>query len=141
MTSPRGRILCTEDDPDTRELIIFVLTDAGFDVVCSDNAEETIKLARTEVFDLYLIDNWIADVSGADLCRRLREFDTKTPVLFYTAAAYQADKDRATASGAQGYLVKPVDSNDLITEVIRLIAEAKIAFPVAVYLPEAPPTV
>lgn len=135
MTSPKGRILCTEDDADTRELIIYVLTKQGYDVTCTDNTEEAIALARSQHFDLFLVDSWLPGMSGADFTRRLREFDVKTPVLFYSGAAYNSDKEEARSAGAQGYLVKPVKNEELIIEVARLIAEAKIAVPVKVVVP------
>jgi DNA-binding response OmpR family regulator len=121
----KGRILCTEDDPDTRDLVTITLTLAGFEVTCSDNAENALNLIKTEQFDLCLIDNWMPGVSGEDLCVKIREFDSRTPILFYSGAAYPADKERARAAGAQGYLVKPVLDDELVTEVLRIIAESK----------------
>lgn len=136
MTSPKGRILCTEDDADTRELIIYVLSNEGYEVVCTDNTEQAIALAHTQHFDLFLVDSWLPDISGAGFTRKLRKFDVKTPVLFYSAAAFNSDKEEARLAGAQGYLVKPVPNEDLIKEVARLIAEAKIAIPVKVVVPD-----
>jgi len=125
--SQKGRILCTEDDPDTRDLIVLVLSQHGFDVMCADDADEVINLARTQNFDLYLLDNWMPALSGQDLTKKLREFDVKTPILFYSGAAYERDKEAARSSGAQGYLVKPADGDQLTAEIVRLIAESRIA--------------
>ena len=58
------------------------------------------------------------------MCRYV--FDLKTPVLFYSGAAYVTDREAARGSGAQGYLVKPADGNQLVAEVTRLIAESKM---------------
>jgi DNA-binding response OmpR family regulator len=129
VTSPKGRILCTEDDPDTRDLIALVLSQHGFDVMCTANADEAINLAKTRDFDLYLLDNWMPALSGPDLTRKLREFDVSTPILFYSGAAYEVDKEAARLSGAQGYLVKPANGDQLIAEVVRLIAASRIATP------------
>lgn len=68
-------------------------------------------------------------LSGTELTKKLREFDTKTPILFYSGAALDADKENARLAGAQGYLVKPVDNDALIAKIVRLIADAKIAVP------------
>lgn len=125
MGSIKGRILCTEDDVDTRELIDFVLTQSGYDVVCSESSVQAVDLARTQNFDLYLVDNWMPGLSGTELTVKLRQFDPKTPVLFYSAAAYKTDREAARLSGAQGYLVKPADGGQLVAEVTRLIAESK----------------
>jgi CheY-like chemotaxis protein len=81
MRSTKGRILCTEDDVDTRELIDFVLTQYGYEVVCSTSHVQAIELAKTQNFDLYLVDNWMPGLSGTELTEKLRQFDLKTPVL------------------------------------------------------------
>ncbi len=124
MPTPKGRILCTEDDPDTCELITITLQNAGFVAVCVANALAALEMIKVQKFDLYLIDSWLPRVSGIELCIKIREFDSKTPILFYTGAAYEADKAQAFAAGAQGYLVKPVDVETLVSEIRRLIAEA-----------------
>jgi DNA-binding response OmpR family regulator len=54
---PKGRILCTEDDADTRDLIILTLQFAGYDVKCADSAAEAIDLLTKEKFGLCLLDN------------------------------------------------------------------------------------
>lgn len=123
------RVLYTDDDPDACDLISVVLKQEGFEVVCARNASEAIRLARSQDFDLYLMDSWLPDCSGTDLTRKLREFDAQTPVLFYSGAAYQADKEAARSAGAQGYIVKPASNQELIAEVVRLVAESKIAGP------------
>jgi DNA-binding response OmpR family regulator len=129
MKSLKGRILCTKDDEDTRDLT-FVLRDHGFEVIGTQSADEALNLAKTQYFDLYLVDNWMPGLSGIELCKKLREFDVKRPILFDSAAAYETDRENARLHGAQGYLVKPVDSDELVTEIFRLIAESKIAKPI-----------
>jgi DNA-binding response OmpR family regulator len=132
MTSPKGRILCTEDDVDTRDLLVLTLSHAGYEVICTDDPEKALALIKAEKFDLCLLDNWMPGVSGEDLCKKIREFDSRTPILFYSGAAYEADEKRAMAAGAQGYLVKPVLGDRLVDEVLRIIAESKHVVPVAV---------
>ena len=132
MPSPKARILCTEDDADTRELIILVLSSEGFEVICTDSSDEALRLARSQSFDLYLVDSWMPGLSGDELTRKIREFDSDTPILFYSGAAQESDKETARVSGAQGYLVKPAGMDELVDEVARLIAEAKIAKPIKV---------
>lgn len=124
MNPPGARILCTEDDPDNRDLIVMVLKQGGFEVNCATDADDAIKLAKTERFDLYLLDTWLPGVSGLTVSQRLREFDAKTPILFYSGAASDVDKQAAKDAGAQGYLVKPADGDELIAEVRRLLLDA-----------------
>ncbi|MCA1600956.1 MAG: response regulator [Acidobacteria bacterium] len=125
MKSPFARVLYTEDDADTREIVTYVLTNANFQVVAAKDYDEALRLARAEHFDLYLLDSYLRGASGVDLCKKLREFDAQTPILFYSGAAWDADKQRALASGAQGYVTKPADSDELIAEVLRLVSAAK----------------
>ena len=126
MVSPKPHVLVTEDDIDTRDLIIFLLKEGGYDVTCSVNGAEALELARTGSFDLYLLDSWLPGLSGASLTRKLREFDSTTPILFYSAAAYESDIEDARLAGAQSYLVKPTTGEHLIGEIDRLISEARL---------------
>ena len=125
MKSSAGHILYVEDDEDTRELVTYVLANRRYTVVAAANGDEALKLARTNNFDLYVIDNWMSGISGIDLCRKLREFDSRTPILFYSGAAFERDKQDAFAARAQGYLVKPAGPNELIAEVNRIISAAR----------------
>jgi DNA-binding response OmpR family regulator len=127
MPPPNGRILFVEDDPDSREVTEFVLRDAGFEIVCAENAAQTIDFAKTQSFDLYLMDNWLEDLSGPQLTAKLREFDSSTPILFFSAASFEEDKRNAFKAGAQAYLVKPAEREQLLAEVTGLIAKGKAA--------------
>ena len=127
----KGRILCTEDDPDSRAMLVILLEHRGYDVTVTASSEHALAIAKRERFDLLLVDNWMPGLSGQDLTREFRKFNQTTPILFYSGAAYETDKQEARDAGAQGYLVKPSDLEILLEEVGRLIAEAKIAFPLA----------
>jgi DNA-binding response OmpR family regulator len=121
-SSSVGSILYVEDDRDTRELVALMLARSNYQVVPAENYDDALLLARANQFDLYLIDNWRPGGSGIDFCRELREFNPWTPILFYSGAAYESDKQQAFAAGAQGYLVKPVGNRELIEEVARIIS-------------------
>src|SRR5262245_38204134 len=125
MASPnrdRKRILLVEDHIDDWELVELNL--AEFMVICARDFKEGMRLARQRYFDLYILDNWLPDRSGVELCRLIREFDPHTPILFYSAAGYARDTLEALRAGAQGYLVKPVSFCDLRQAVARLISAA-----------------
>ena len=124
MTSPVPRILYTEDHADTREMVAYILTENNCNVMLTESNDQALHLAQTNHFDLYIIANWALGGSGITLCKQLRALDTTTPILFYSAAAYDSDRQEAFASGAQAYLVKPVDNDKLVEAVFRLIAEA-----------------
>ena len=132
MFSCKGRILCTEDDPDSLEMLMMILQQAGYQVDCTESPMEAVVLARQRFYDLILVDNWMPQMSGDELTREIRTFNISNPILFYSGAAYEKDKQNAKDAGAQGYLVKPEGVGELVSEVARLIAEARIAFPVAI---------
>lgn len=81
MSNPNLRILCTEDDANTRKLLISTLLMAGYEVICADSPHKSLELLKAKKFDLCLIDSCMPGLSGEDLGKKIREFDTKTPVL------------------------------------------------------------
>jgi DNA-binding response OmpR family regulator len=123
---PRERILCVEDHSDTREVIFAILTRVGYDVTCAESPYEALRLIQNSPsFDLYILDTWLPGMSGLDLSNNLREFDREIPILFFTAAPSEADRERAFACGADAYLVKPVDTDRLAAKVTRLLSDSK----------------
>ena len=120
----KRRVLYVEDHEDTRELITIVLRQRDFEVANAHTVDLGVRLASEERFDLYLLDSWLPDGSGLDLCRRIRKFDPVTPILFYSAAAYEADKNMALGAGAQAYLIKPSQTSELCDLVSSLIDKA-----------------
>lgn len=123
MKSSKPRILHAEDNADARELVAFLLTQNDCEAVGAESFDEALMLARQGGFDLYLLDTYLPGDTGLDLCKRIREFDSKTPILFYSAAAFDNDKLNAITNGAQGYLTKPADPDVLMAEILRLIKQ------------------
>lgn len=66
MPTPKFRILCTEDNPDTRDFIVLMLNGHNCEVITSASSPESVHLARTQHFDLYLLDRWLTDFSGIE---------------------------------------------------------------------------
>jgi DNA-binding response OmpR family regulator len=119
----KNRILLVEDHEDAREIAAFVLEE--YALICARNFDEGLRLARCGYFDLYILDNWLPDGNGIELCRLIREFDPHTPILFYSAAAYAHDLRAAYSAGAQEYFVKPVSFGELSQAVAQLISAAR----------------
>src|SRR5262249_11063336 len=114
----RKHILLVEDDEDAWEIVTFNF--AGCKVICARDFDEGLRLARQRYFDLYILDNWLPDGSGVELCRLIREFDPHTPILFYSAVGYTRDIEEAMRAGADAYLIKPVSLDELEQAVARL---------------------
>ncbi|HXM36721.1 MAG TPA: response regulator [Pyrinomonadaceae bacterium] len=127
MSLNKHRILYTEDHVDTQELVSFILNRLDYEVVITPNSVDALRLAQAERFDLYMLDTRLTDGSGVDLCRRIREFDTATPILFYSANALDSEKKMAMESGAQGYLTKPATPGELSGAISKLVARSRAA--------------
>jgi DNA-binding response OmpR family regulator len=121
MSSPKPRILCVEDNEDVSVLLDMLLTHDGYEVESARNLADTLKLANSSAFDLYLLDHRLPDGTGAELCRRLREIAPQTPVVFFSGSALPAERQRGLDAGARAYLVKPDDLNKLVATVGEFI--------------------
>jgi len=127
MQPVKRKILFVEDHEDTRDLFSIVLDQSNYEVVTSASMEAALTLAETGNFDLFVLDSLLADGTGLELCKRIRQTDHLTPILFYSALAYDKDKNEAIDSGAQRYLVKPVDIPVLcntVAEMLRVSEES-----------------
>jgi CheY-like chemotaxis protein len=123
----KGRILCTEDDADTREMLTVLLESFGYEVVCPADSILALELMRGLHFDLCLLDNWMPGLSGLELTQKIREFNKTVPILFYSGAVQETDLQQALDAGAQGYLFKPVEIDGLLHAINRLIDKSKSA--------------
>ena len=126
MDSLRSHILYIDSHKDTQELVTLGLEDANHRVTTTSSSGDALRLAREHRFDLYILDSWLADGSGIELCQRLREFDRVTPIMFFSGAAYESDRQAALGNGAQCYLVKPAHIQELRDQVNTLIDAFRI---------------
>ena len=120
----RARVLCVDDDKDACEMLSVLMNSYGIDATCAQSAREAWLKIQTERFDLYLLDAWLPRVDGFEFCRQVREVDSNTPIVFYSGAAYDTDKQKGIAAGANAYVNKP-DVEGLIETIVDLIAKAK----------------
>jgi two-component system, OmpR family, response regulator len=121
MQAVRCKILFVEDHEDTRELLVLVLEQSNYEVITARSMAGALTLVRAGSFDLFVLDSLLTDGTGLELCKRIREIDRSTPILFYSALAYEKDKNEAFSSGAQQYLVKPVSIPVLCKTVADMI--------------------
>jgi DNA-binding response OmpR family regulator len=84
MQSARKRILCVEDDEDNSGLMTALFELLNYRVVIASTSAEALRLSRSESFDLYLLDSWLPDGTGTQLCQQIRSFDwTSSTVQFW----------------------------------------------------------
>jgi two-component system OmpR family response regulator len=119
--SGSGRLLVVDDEATVRELLAATLRFAGFRVTSAATAAEAVAAASggpaatREPPDLVLLDVMLPDMDGFEVFRRLRE--TRVPVLFLTARDGQADKVTGLSLGADDYVTKPFDLEELIARI------------------------
>lgn len=113
------RVLCVEDDRDTCEVLRFVMTDFEFTAV--HTIEAANQLIGEGAYDLYVLDNWLPDGSGIELCERIRSLGSLSPILFTSAVGQRHDIDAAMNAGADRYLVKPYEPEVLVQTVKDLL--------------------
>ena len=119
MTTKTKRILCVEDDRDTCEVLGFLLPD--YDITFAHSIEDSSPLVENQSYDLYMLDNWLPDGSGIQLCEKIRGLYPDKPIIFTSAIGLKDDIARAFAKGATRYLVKPVEPEKLIEIIKELI--------------------
>ena len=112
----RPRVLYADDNEDACLMLSTLLGLSNIETKSANTIDEALKLAQAERFDLYLLDTRFPEGSGLDLCRQLRKFNSRMPIVFYSGDAYEAEKSKGLAAGADAYLVKP--NTDTVTPTI-----------------------
>jgi two-component system, OmpR family, response regulator len=121
MTGGGGRVLVAEDDHRLRALLEQVLAEAGWEVTAVGDGRQAHLLARDgRDHDVLLLDIGLPGMDGITICRRLRDDGVVTPVLMLTAKGQVADRITGLDSGADDYLPKPFDIDELLARLRAL---------------------
>jgi DNA-binding response OmpR family regulator len=124
LSKPTPRVLCVDDDEECREMLSVLLKTLQIETKGVGTAAQAFSLIQAERFDLYLLEAWLPDLDGFELCRRMRDSDPLTPILFFSGAAYDADKKKGTEAGADAYVIKP-DVDGLVGGVAQFLSRSK----------------
>ena len=120
----RLQILIVDDYPGALYLRRRIMTDAGYEVIEATTGEEALQLAARHLPALVLLDVNLPDISGTEVCERLKQDPrtAKIPVIQITAAWLSNEaRERGLSSGADAYLIEPVDDATLIKSVVSLV--------------------
>jgi DNA-binding response OmpR family regulator len=124
---PGKKILVVEDDALIRELDRINLESAGFEVVLATDGFQGLEMARTENPDLIVLDIMLPKMDGFKVCRILK-FDDKykhIPIIMLTARIQEVDKETGFKTGADGYMTKPFEPEELIKKINQVLADAE----------------
>ena len=129
MANKMAKVLIVEDD----ETILLGLKDdlefEGYEVAVADNGKDGYRIGRSGDFQLIILDILLPELTGFEICKKLREENVKTPILMLTAArTEEIDKVMGLELGADDYVIKPVGSREMVARVkaiLRRVGEEK----------------
>jgi len=125
---PKADVLVLEDDPDILELLKYNLTEEDFNVHTAMDGLEAWSILQDEVIDLAILDVMVPNLSGTEICKRIRKTDRikDIPVLFISAKEEESDKLVGFMVGADDYIGKPFAPKEVIARVWALFRRSKL---------------
>jgi two-component system alkaline phosphatase synthesis response regulator PhoP len=121
------KILLVEDEEHLLKTILLNLELEGYSVMTSIDGIDALKKFRSADFDLIILDVMLPELNGFDVCEEIRKENTRIPVLFLTAKGTSADKVKGLKLGADDYLTKPFNLEELLLRIQILIKRYAIA--------------
>jgi len=121
----KKKILLVEDEPDFRLAVRIRLEANGYDVIEAEDGIAGLEMARNQAPDLVILDVMLPKMEGYKVARLLK-FDEKyrkMPIIMLTARSQQTDKDTGLAVGANAYLTKPFQPEELLSVIAKLLSK------------------
>ena len=117
----RPGVLLVEDDRDLSALLVELLEGEGYDVTLARDGQQGLHLGLVRRFDVLVVDRRLPAIEGVELLGRLRGRGIRTPALFLTARGSVADRVQGLDAGAEDYLVKPFEVDELLARLRALL--------------------
>lgn len=117
------KVLSVDDSVSIRQMVSFILTEAGYTVDVAKDGQEALEKAKADKFDLFITDLNMPVMDGITLIKNLRS-DPKykfTPILMLTTESQEAKKQEGKAAGATGWIVKPFTPEQLINVIKKVL--------------------
>jgi len=116
----RARVLVVEDEPAIRESVAYTLRSEGYEVDESADASSAIEAVDRTPYDVVLLDIVLPDLSGVEVCRRVRE-RSDVPILMVTARDAEVDRVIGLDAGADDYVTKPFSMPELVSRIRAIL--------------------
>lgn len=124
--SEQKRILIVDDDNEIRELLEFDVAQSGYFVDTARDGLEGLNKALNNSYDLILLDVMMPKMNGFDVCKNIRQAKLAIPILMLTAKGTIGDKTEGFDCGADDYLVKPFDIQEVLLRIRVLLRRNQI---------------
>ena len=121
LMSEKKRILIVDDDTEIRDLLEFDIASSGYFVDTASDGMEGLNKALNNKYDLILLDVMMPKMNGFDVCKNIRQAKIIVPILKLTAKGTIGDKTSGFDSGADDYLVKPFDVQEVLLRIRVLL--------------------
>lgn len=121
MGESKAAILIVEDEENLQEALKLNLELEGYDITCAENGAIALKKVEEGYFDLIILDVMLPEIDGFDVCESIRLQNIDTPILMLSARSGSADRVTGLKRGADDYLTKPFNLEELLLRVEKLI--------------------
>lgn len=124
----KARILVIEAEPGVSMMMVYLLTQARCEVQAAWNAEKGMRLAQEREFDLITLDVNLPDISGYEICCRLKQILRlrDTPVIFVSGQLREEDMQHGLELGAVDFIEKPFGAQDFVSRILSSIKPAQV---------------
>ena len=119
------RVLLVEDDTSLAKSIEMMLKSEGFIVDTTDLGEDGLEIGKLYDYDIIVLDLMLPDIDGYEVLRRLRSARVKTPILILSGLAEPDNKVKGLGFGADDYLTKPFNKEELIARIQAVVRRAR----------------
>ena len=125
----QGRILIVDDDTEIRELLEFDLAQSGYTIDSAADGAQGLNKALQNSYDIILLDVMMPKMNGYDVCQNIKKVKPEIPILLLTAKGTIDDKTTGFECGADDYLVKPFDVQEVLLRVRALLRRNRPQLP------------
>ena len=123
----KALILVLDDDPDICTMIKMVLDYYGYDAMDAENEENARKIISSNHVDLLIMDMLLSGVDGTDICRQLKQDKETSSIPILMFSAHPTAKETCLAAGADDFISKPFEMNDMMDKISSFLERKKIS--------------
>ena len=120
------KILVVDDDKNIRKLMTVVLSNEGFAVLSASDGKKALEIMDKEMVDIVIVDIMMPNLDGYEFTETVRAVNDKLPIIMLSAKQLAEDRKKGFVAGIDDFMVKPVDTEELVLHIRALLRRAKI---------------